>query len=378
LIVPGAGIFLLTPGMKKSEWKQLGRDYFSLTRSERNGMLVLCSVLLISVVLNILADRIDLKKPVDPQKFLTLMNQLQEIGTVENTHDKKLFLFDPNTVSKTELDSLAIPEQIKRNLIRYREKGGVLKKTGDLRKLYGMTDSLYSALLPFIKVNVKSPERKSAEKEVHKVDYFEFDPNKVTEEQLKQLGFTSFQVRNLTEFRKKGGKFRRENDLLKIYGIDSLFFETISKWIFIPEVVVSRPDRQPVQQIELNLADSASLTLLQGIGPAFARRIIRFRDRLGGFCTADQLLEVYGMTEERFRQLTALVHVDPSRITRIDLNFADYPALAAHPYITGIQARKIIEWRSAKGPYTRKEALQEAGIFDEKTFRKLEPYLRCE
>jgi DNA uptake protein ComE-like DNA-binding protein len=364
--------------MKKTEWKQIGRDYFSLTRSERNGMLVLCTVLMISVLLNILADRIDFKKPADQGEFLALMDRLEATGKEVNPSVKKLFRFDPNTITMTGLDSLAIPEQIGRNLIRYREKGGVIRKAGDLRKLYGMTDSLYASLAPYIKLRVKPYERKSSENELHKVEYFEFDPNRVTEEELKKLGFTSFQTRNLAEFRKKGGKFRQKSDLLKIYGIDSLFFRTIREWIIMPEAEISKPEMTGIQQIELNLADSASLTALQGIGPAFARRIIRFRDRLGGFSNAGQLLEVYGITEERFHQLAARVRVDPSRITRINLNFADFTALAAHPYITGVQARQIIERRSASGPYSRKETLVEAGIFDEKTFRKLEPYLRCE
>jgi DNA uptake protein ComE-like DNA-binding protein len=166
--------------------------------------------------------------------------------------------------------------------------------------------------------------------------------------------------------------------MLKIYGIDSVFFMKIREWLVIRDEESTVPEKQEILRIELNLADSAGLTSLRGIGPAFARRIIQFRNMLGGFYSVMQLQEVYGMTEDRFRQMSASVNADPSLITFISLNFADYSTLSRHPYISGAQARKIIEWRSANGPFHRKEILLEAGILDDLTFHKIEPYLKCE
>src|SRR3569833_3197280 len=55
--------------------------------------------------------------------------------------------------------------------------------------------------------------------------------------------------------------------------------------------------------IELNSADSAKLTELKGIGPSFARRIINYRNRLGGFINKEQLKEVYGMDDDRYAEM---------------------------------------------------------------------------
>ena len=61
------------------------------------------------------------------------------------------------------------------------------------------------------------------------------------------------------------------------------------------------PARQPLS-VELNSADSVTLQLLHGIGPAYARRIVNYRDRLGGFVSTTQLLEVYGFGPELWKK----------------------------------------------------------------------------
>jgi DNA uptake protein ComE-like DNA-binding protein len=130
--------------------------------------------------------------------------------------------------------------------------------------------------------------------------------------------------------------------------------------------------------IELNSADSVELLQLPGIVPVFAGRIIRYRKILGGFCSVDQLSEVYGMTPDKTERLEGLISVDKSLLTPIRLNFADYNLLSRHPYVRGNEAKKIIGWRAANGPYTEAAELLRNRILDSIQFRKLEPYLSCQ
>jgi DNA uptake protein ComE-like DNA-binding protein len=364
--------------MTRGEFGQLVKDYFSFTRSERKGMLVLGFLLVLVVLLNLLSDKIDFKKPVDPAEFFSAMEKIKQQNKMEKNPGKVLFRFNPNTISGLLLDSLSIPKLLKDNLVKYRSKGGSFRKPEDVRKLYGMDDSLFSAIYPYIRIDEESRQLKSENLQVTSRNFFEFDPNIASVEDLKILGFNSFQIKNLMAYRNKGGKFHHKIDLLKVYGIDTLFYKEVCQWIRIDNIRAETGEKHEYQVVELNMADSAAFLSLPGIGPAFAGRIIRYRRFLGGFYNNDQLLEVYGMTGEKLQQFSSYVIVDKSLIKPIRLNFADVKTLSMHPYLSGTQARQIVEWRSANGPITKKEILLENNILDLATFGKVEPYLSCQ
>jgi DNA uptake protein ComE-like DNA-binding protein len=364
--------------MKKDDFRKLIRDYFSFSGSERNGMILLCAVLLVAIILNQVIDYFDFKIPAGQEEFIKLTYDLDRRNLDENSLEKMLFAFDPNTISDAELEALNIPSKIKINLVRYRQKGGSFQRPEDFRKLYGMTDSLYNRLKPYIRLTQKPSFTAMGNSARVNRNFFEFDPNSVTEEQLYQLGFNAFQTRNLLAFRNKGGRFHQKSDVLKIFGMDSVFYREIKGFILITptqrQIMVEKV--QPI--IELNVTDSAELTTLPGIGPVFAGRIIHYRQVVGGFFSIDQLQEVYGMTPEKFLGLKSLVKTDPSLITPLRLNFADYSVLNRHPYISSKQAGNIISWRSAHGPFINMEILKENGIFDENAYNKVKPYLTCQ
>jgi DNA uptake protein ComE-like DNA-binding protein len=364
--------------MTRGEFGQLVKDYFSFTRSERKGMFVLCSLVITAFLLNLVADHINFKKPADPADFLSAVEKIRQTNQSQHADLKILFSFNPNTISGLQLDSLNLPQRLKDNLVKYRSKGGLFNDPSDFKKLYGMNDSLYSAIYPFIRIESKKNATLIEKKEVPTRNFFGFDPNTVTMEELKSLGFSSFQIKNLMAYRNKGGKFIQRTDLMKIYGIDSSFYKAISSCIRIDNIKPKENQRAEYGIIEINASDSAVLTSLPGIGPAFAGRIIRYRNVLGGFHSTGQLLEVYGMTPEKFQQFSNYIEVDKSLIKPLRLNFADSKSLSQHPYLSYLQARKIVDWRSANGPMTRKEILLEKNVLDLATYSKVEPYLSCQ
>ena len=342
-------------------------------------------LLLLTVLLNQFAGLIDFKKPVDPAAFrrfleMTAMETGNQAGAGEG-----LFMFDPNTISPEELDSLAIPAAIKRNLVRYRAKGGSFRVPRDFGKLYGMNDSLLALVLPYISIPPTGGREKPEIKQEFQREIFSFNPNTVSGEELERLGFTAYQRRNLLNYRDKGGKFRRREELLKVYGIDSPFYLLIAGQIDLGDF--SGPDdgggplpsveKTHPQIIELNKADSLALTSLPGIGPAFAKRIISYRRLLGGFHSPQQLLEVYGMTPERLEQFSRYVTADSTLVKPLRVNFADARTLAGHPYLTGEQANRIVGFRSANGPFNHTGQLVEGELLDVVTFGKIRPYLTC-
>src|SRR5690606_21708752 len=135
--------------------------------------------------------------------------------------------------------------------------------------------------------------------------------------------------------------------------------------------------KKPVERIfiELNKTDSIELQQLRGIGPVFASRIVRFRDLLGGFYDKSQLLQVYGMDEERYLAIKDFVHADKALVQKININAADYQSLVKHPFVSPKQANVIVQYRIQHGNYTDTADLLKIATLDEEFLRKIAPYL---
>ena len=130
--------------------------------------------------------------------------------------------------------------------------------------------------------------------------------------------------------------------------------------------------------VELNSADTLTLQLLRGIGPTCARRIVRYRERLGGFCRVEQLREVYGMTEDRYRQLLPHVTLLTDSLRTIPVNRASVKELMRHPYVDAYLARDIIRYRDRGHPYRTADDLRLVATMDDSTLARLTPYLSFE
>jgi len=130
--------------------------------------------------------------------------------------------------------------------------------------------------------------------------------------------------------------------------------------------------------ININSADSIELQVIRGIGPVLSKRIVKYRYLLGGFVSREQLKEVYGIDEERYRQIEKQVYADSSGIRYILLNQVDRYTLSRHPYLNESQAEAIINFRKVKGSLERPEQLLDGNILDQEVYIKISPYLRIE
>lgn len=364
--------------MKSNELKQLFRDYFTFNKTERKGFTVLGILLVFALILNYMADRIDLSKPADFTEAKRLILELEQLQNKELSNRQLiLFSFNPNTIPSEILDSLDLPRQIKSNLLRYRQRGGVFKSANDFRRLYGMNDSIFAMIESYIDIPAieKSSTPKTSQVVVNEL--FSFDPNTVSAEELELLGLNSYQRRNLISYRERGGKFKTKTDVLKIYGIDDELFEKLEPWIDIILPDDNAISSKSIETIDINLADSLQFIQIPGIGPAFSGRIIRYRQSLGGFHTVSQIMEVFGMTTERYGQIEPYLTINNVTTQQIRINFADVRELRAHPYISAEQARKMIQLRSDRGPFSTLDDLQKAEVFDNLDFEKVKPYLTC-
>jgi competence ComEA-like helix-hairpin-helix protein len=128
-------------------------------------------------------------------------------------------------------------------------------------------------------------------------------------------------------------------------------------------------------RIEINSADSVKLLDLNGIGPVFARRIIRYRQSLGGFAKISQLKEVYGMDSLRLSGFINQITLDTSRLNKMDVNRASFRELLAHPYLEYDHVKSMCRFRESKGILHSPGELWAAGALPDSLRVKLLPYL---
>lgn len=132
--------------------------------------------------------------------------------------------------------------------------------------------------------------------------------------------------------------------------------------------------KQPLV-VDLNTADTLTLQLLHGIGPAYARRIVRYRERLGGFIAYSQLLEVYGFTPELLEHIRPSLTLDTGAVRHIDINSVGLKQLARHPYVEYYQARDIIRLRNLGTRFTSPDDLRAIPSMTDSTLQRLLPYI---
>ena len=135
-----------------------------------------------------------------------------------------------------------------------------------------------------------------------------------------------------------------------------------------------RPKRE-VLHFDLNTADSLDLVQLHGIGPVFARRILRYRQLLGGYASVEQLKEVYGMSPETYGSIAPHLSASPSAVRGLNVNSATIEQLRRHPYLDYYQARAIVAWREKGHHYNNLDDLRLVTLLDDSTLSRLAPYL---
>lgn len=239
-----------------------------------------------------------------------------------------------------------------------------------------------------LKYTTKDHPTKLELREIKK-SLFVFDPNNLPEETWLRLGLSIRQIKVVKNYESKGGRFYGKEDLKKIYSISPEQYSELAPYIKIVSIVgrqyqaprqwISKGQEPKIKPqfevVELNSADSATLDGIRGIGPAFASRILRFRLRLGGFYSKEQLREVYGIDSLKYKELEGLVSVDRSLIKKIEINIAGFDDFKNHPYLTYKQVNGILNYRKQHGRYSGIGDLEKVVLLNEKNIRKIGPYL---
>ena len=227
-----------------------------------------------------------------------------------------------------------------------------------------------------------------------KVERFAFDPNTADSTQLLRLGLQPWQVRNIYKYRAAGGIYREPKDFAKLYGLTVKQYRELEPYIHISSdylpastlverkqasqsvVRDSNQHHYPVkiretEQVVLNTADTTSLKTIPGIGPYFARKIVQYGQRLGGYVSIDQLDEIEGFPQEAKHYLV----INQPQTQKLNVNRMTLDELKRHPYINFFQAKAITDYRRLHGPLHSLNELRLSKDFPPEAIKRLLPYV---
>jgi DNA uptake protein ComE-like DNA-binding protein len=304
------------------------RNYFGFSQKETNGVIVLFMVMLASVIVPWVYSTMPANKLTsqdDVQQQEGLVAAIEKVSLTESTPlpDANFYPFDPNKITKAEWIAFGLNEKVANRIENYLKKGGKFRKKEDVRHIYDFPEDLYEAIESFIVIE-NTPKKHSP---------------------------------------KQSPRYRKSR-------------EEVSNWKKDTTKRSQAPkDCSKSRAFDINLADTAQLKKLRGIGEKRALSIIRFREKLGGFASMQQIEEIFGLDSVSIASLKKCTFITPNSWKKIAINTATEEALKQHPYIGYRLASVIVKYRLQHGKYKSEEDLAKIRILENEKLQKLRPYI---
>ncbi len=283
-------------GSLLSKIKKFTRDFFSLSKAEQYGIIVLISLILFFILVYFIMPLLIPDKVYDNPKIIAAIRQFK----MQQQHIA---------------DSLNVEK---------------IQSTGQLSEAL-------------------------AKERLHP---FAFDPNKLPRETWLKLGLTNRQIDVIKNYEAKGGKFYTKDDLKKLYSISEAEYNLLKPYIVIKPVFSVKGDeiidyrkknKTKFVVTDLNRADTNLLKNNLGFPFWLGRRVVAYRKKLGGFYSKTQLLEVYGLQKKYYLKIVNYLVVDTTQIKKICINQTGFKQLLRHPYCNYKLTKQIFDARKKAG-----------------------------
>ncbi|MBF9221826.1 ComEA family DNA-binding protein [Hymenobacter ruricola] len=328
------------------------RRSFGYSRGEAKGLAGLLALMLLTIVAPVvLRPELPVYLPAADQKGVNEMAaQLKDHRTMEQgfasrypkreyqkferrgprypvVAQVKLAPFDPNQLTAEGWEARGVPHFVAARMVKYGQAAGGFKAKAQVKKMYGLEDSVYQRLAPFMQLPDEAPRR----------DYAANQPG-------------------------PDGKFPP---------------------FAAGDATASKFPRKPrnLQPFDLNQADTTQLMQIRGIGAGRARWVVKYRNQLGGYLRKDQLDEVFVLRDapDLRDSLKKYTFVSPSFAPKtLNVNTATFDEMYLQPYIGKPRARLIVAYRQQHGPFKTVEDLKQVPVLKPADIEKMRPYLRFE
>ena len=318
-------------------WKQIISSYFTFTKKERTGTIVLLILILLCTVLPFLYPFFITTTPEDGAAF------------------------------KKEIESLKIKQPDSTN--RFTKSN--------------FDEDNYQ--------NYYQPSEKNYRNKNSKGELFYFDPNAATAADWQRLGIREKTVATIKNYLSKGGHFYKPEDIGKIWGLHPDEIERLIPYIQIAQKENNYPQKNYEQKaseaktfdkpkystllVDVNSADTTAFIALPGIGSKLAQRIINFRDKLGGFYKAEQVAETFGLPDSTFQKIKSRLNISNTAIKQFNINSATVDEMKPHPYIRYNIANAIVQYRTQHGNFSSVSDIKKIMMVTDEVFNKVAPYL---
>lgn len=325
--------------------RRVVRRHFGFSRTETNGfaLLLLLLVALLAAPLLLRPTLPHYNPQADRQQLERVAAELTAARPAEATrrlYPKRrpayarvaripLTPFDPNTVDETGWQARGLPHFLAKRLVKYRDIIGGFKAKEQIRKAYGLDDTTYQRLAPYLLLPEQLPAREK-----------------------KQFA-SRYPDRQNQPFGQADG----------------------------PAGAPGKFPRKPrnLQPFDLNTADTTQLMQIRGIGRRLSARVVDYRERLGGFISLEQTAEIYSLRDapdlvDSLRKYTFVA--SGYQPQPINLNDGTFEEICQHPYLGKRLARVVVAYRQQHGRFRQPADLRQIRVLDDETYQKLLPYLR--
>lgn len=299
------------------------RKFLYYSKSDRGSIVILSIIAILIVVIVFVAESgkdnrmvSNIANPADSAAILKSKAETTEEDTLPTI---TMHEFDPNTVDSATLVGFGLHPRQARTFIRYRNAGAVFRTPESLERVYGLTHDDLDRLMPYVRIGEKyAPPKRNTTTNKH------YDKGNTDT------------LRNKEYKKDYPEKFNKQT------------------------------------KVDPNTADTTLLQRIPGIGKWIARNIITQRERLGGFHSVDQLLEVKHFSPE----LLQWFEIDSAtvKLRKININTASFQLLNSHPYISYEQARDLLHYIRLYGKIADINSLKRTGIFSDDELLLLSPY----
>lgn len=377
------------------------KDYAYFSKSQVKGIFLLAGLILSIFILSPFISKLSIAPKTNFSAFKKEISEFEK--ALKNTNNGNfpvtpLFDFNPNTISKETLISFGLSTSVANTFVNFRNKGFLFDKKEDLKKVYGITKADYQRLSPYIKIpkSKSTYTQKSVFKKVTKVPKqkkitpFSFNPNEANKATFLSLGLSPKVVQTILNYRKSGAKFRRKEDFQKIYGLTNKEYLTLAPFIEIPKKISTITKKTFIPKnipqnfkgvtsikIDINRSSIEDWKQFKGIGEITAKRIVNFRDKLGGFTSIHQLKSTYNVADSVIDKIAAQLIISPIP-NKMAINTISAESLQLHPYVSRKQAYLIVNYRTNHGNYEQIGDLEKVKALSSAFIQRIAPYLNFE
>jgi len=352
---------------------RISLPYFN--RQQRRGLFVLGILIVFFQCIIYSFDDFFKPKPLNISISGQLQKEYDSLRQVAlSKKRKKIYPFNPDYLTDYKGYYLGLNVGQIDSVLAFRKRGAHFATKQQFKEVAGLSDSLFTVLEPYIKI-VNFSTKNYPSKNLYQPKTRNI--NKATAQDLQTVsGIGTVLSERIVKYRKSIGGFTDKKQLNKVYGLKP---EVAAK-VWQKFKLMKSVDKPLVNLVQkpVNEATAEDFKQVYGVGEKLAGRIVKYRQKIGGFTIKEQLNDVYGLSPETIDAFWRHFKLEkPAKIPfKIDLNEANIKELAKNPYIPYQLAKKIVSYRTLHGAFHTFDDLLKVPEYPENKHKQICLYLK--